>query len=116
LSGARLWESPDDQTIDERRAHHPVLVFRRQTLSEHELADFSALFGPLEEIYEYATRPEVVYRHHWRLGDVLRWDNGFTMHRRVPFDPSARRLMKRTTIFLSRERGIGPEGSLAAAT
>jgi hypothetical protein len=27
----------------------------------------------------------------------------------------ARRLMKRTTIFLSRERGIVPEGSLAAA-
>jgi len=27
----------------------------------------------------------------------------------------ARRLMKRTTMFLSRERGIVPEGSLAAA-
>jgi hypothetical protein len=26
----------------------------------------------------------------------------------------ARRLMKRTTMFLSRERGIVPEGSLAA--
>jgi len=69
----------------------------------------------LEEIYEFATRPEFVYRHRWQVGDALLWDNGFTMHRREPFDPSARRLMKRTTIFLSRERHIVPEGSLVAA-
>jgi taurine dioxygenase len=68
----------------------------------------------LEEIYEFATQPEFVYRHRWQVGDALLWDNGFTMHRREPFDPSARRLMKRTTIFLSRERHIVPEGGLAA--
>jgi len=69
----------------------------------------------LEEIYESATRPEFVYRHHWQVGDALLWDNGFTMHRREPFDPSARRLMKRTTMFLPRDRHIVPEGSLAGA-
>jgi taurine dioxygenase len=69
----------------------------------------------LEEIYEHATQPEFVYCHHWQIGDALLWDNGFTMHRREEFDPSARRLMKRTTIFLSRERHIVPEGSLVAA-
>jgi len=69
----------------------------------------------LEEIYEFATRPEYTYCHHWQIGDALLWDNGFTMHRREPFDPLARRLMKRTTIFLSRERHIVPEGSLAVA-
>jgi taurine dioxygenase len=69
----------------------------------------------LEEIYGFATRPEFVYRHHWQVGDALLWDNGFTMHRREPFDPSARRLMKRTTIFLSRDRHIVPEGCLAVA-
>jgi hypothetical protein len=37
------------------------------------------------------------------------------MHRREPFDPSARGLMKQTTIFLSRERHIVPEGSVVAA-
>jgi len=67
----------------------------------------------LDEIYEHATRAEFVYRHHWQVGDVVLWDNGFTMHRREPFDPSARRLMKRTTIFLSPERHIVPEGKLA---
>jgi len=69
----------------------------------------------LEEIYEFATRAEFVYRHRWQVGDALLWDNGFTMHRRELFDPSARRLMKRTTIFLSPERHIVPEGGLAAA-
>ena len=50
-----------------------------------------------------------------RVGDALLRDLGFTMHRREPFDPSARRLTKRTTMFLSRERHIVPEGGLAAA-
>jgi taurine dioxygenase len=69
----------------------------------------------LEEIYDFATRPEFIYCHHWQVGDALLWDNGFTMHRREPFDPLARRLMKRTTILLSRERHIVPEGRLAVA-
>jgi taurine dioxygenase len=68
----------------------------------------------LQEVYEFVTQSEFVYRHHWQVGDALLWDNGFTMHRREPFDPSARRLMKRTTIFLSGERHIVPEGGLAA--
>ena len=69
----------------------------------------------LDEVYEVATRPEFVYCHHWQIGDAVLWDNGVTMHRREPFDPSARRLMKRTTIFLCRERHVVPEGRLAAA-
>jgi taurine dioxygenase len=67
----------------------------------------------LDEIYAHATRPDFVYRHSWQVGDIVAWDNGLTMHRREPFDPSARRLMKRTTIFLSPARHIVPEGSLA---
>jgi len=68
----------------------------------------------LDDIYSFATRPEFVYRHDWQVGDLVMWDNGSTMHRREPFDATARRLMKRTTIFLSRERHIVPEGCPAA--
>src|SRR5215470_90856 len=64
--GLRLWEMQDDQTIDELHtlwADHPVLVFRRQALSENELADFSARFGPLERTvrtdWASPVRPEV---------------------------------------------------------
>jgi taurine dioxygenase len=69
----------------------------------------------LDHIYEAATRPEFVYRHDWQVGDALLWDNGFTMHRREPFDPAARRLMKRTTMFLSDDRHIVPKGRRAAS-
>ena len=51
--GLHLWEPQDDQTVGQLRhlwTHRPVLVFRRQALSEHELAGFSALFGPLERV------------------------------------------------------------------
>jgi taurine dioxygenase len=67
----------------------------------------------LAEIYEAAVRPEHIYTHDWQVGDLLLWDNGFTMHRREPFDPAARRLMKRTTMLLDPARHIIPEGALA---
>jgi taurine dioxygenase len=67
----------------------------------------------LDEVYEAAIRPEHVYTHHWQVGDLLLWDNGFTMHRREPFDPAARRLMKRTTMILDPARHIVPAGALA---
>jgi taurine dioxygenase len=67
----------------------------------------------LAEIYEAAVRPEHVYTHDWQVGDLLLWDNGFTMHRREPFDPAARRLMKRTTMLLDPARHIIPEGGPA---
>lgn len=53
----------------------------------------------LAELFEWTVRPEFVYRHEWRAGDCLLWDNACTMHRREPFDGSQTRLMKRTTIL-----------------
>jgi alpha-ketoglutarate-dependent taurine dioxygenase len=67
----------------------------------------------LDEVYEAALQPAHVYTHDWQVGDLLLWDNGFTMHRREPFDPEARRLMKRTTMLLDPDRHIVPEGTLA---
>ena len=93
----------------------PALYLDSTTTIGIEGLDDASGDALLDEIYESATRPEFVYRHHWQVGDALLWDNGFTMHRREPFDPSARRLMKRTTMFLPRGRHIVPEGSLAGA-
>ena len=52
----------------------------------------------LDELWRYATLPENCYAHHWRVGDLLMWDNRSTMHRRDPFDGKARRIMHRTQI------------------
>jgi taurine dioxygenase len=67
----------------------------------------------LDEVYESATRDEFVYAHQWQVGDLVVWDNGFTMHRRTPFDPGARRLMKRMTMNLDRYHHVIPDGRLA---
>jgi taurine dioxygenase len=67
----------------------------------------------LDEVYESATRDEFVYAHQWQVGDLVMWDNGFTMHRRTPFDPNARRLLKRMTMNLDRHQHVIPDGRLA---
>jgi taurine dioxygenase len=67
----------------------------------------------LDEVYESATRDEFVYAHRWQVGDLVVWDNGFTMHRRTPFDPGARRLMKRMTMKLDRHHHVVPDGRLS---
>ena len=67
----------------------------------------------LDEVYQSATSDEYVYAHQWQVGDLVLWDNGFTMHRRTPFDPGARRLMKRLTMNLDRHRHVMPDGRLA---
>ena len=47
----------------------------------------------------HATRPERVYRHVWRVGDAVLWDNRRTLHAATPFDLGRyRRLMHRTTL------------------
>jgi taurine dioxygenase len=52
----------------------------------------------LDELWTYATQPAFCYEHRWRVGDLVLWDNRSTLHRRDPFDASARRLMHRTQI------------------
>jgi taurine dioxygenase len=68
----------------------------------------------LEELMVFCTQPQFVYRHRWQVGDVVMWDNAFLLHRREPFDPSQGRLMKRTTLALSRDFHIVPRGAQAA--
>jgi taurine dioxygenase len=59
------------------------------------LDDSNAL---LDEIWTEATRDALTWRHQWRVGDLVLWDNRCTMHRRDAFDPSTRRVMHRTQI------------------
>lgn len=37
----------------------------------------------LAELLGHATRPEFVYTHRWRLGDLVMWDNRCLLHRAV---------------------------------
>jgi len=52
----------------------------------------------LHELTEHATQREFVYRHKWRVGDLVMWDNRQTMHRGRRFDRHEVRDVRRTTL------------------
>jgi alpha-ketoglutarate-dependent 2,4-dichlorophenoxyacetate dioxygenase len=52
----------------------------------------------LHDLIEHATQRQFVYRHAWRVGDLVIWDNRCTMHRATPFDDAKyRRELRRVT-------------------
>ena len=53
----------------------------------------------IEALADHIVRPAFVYQHHWRVGDVVVWDNCTVQHRAVQdYDLPQRRLMWRTTV------------------
>jgi taurine dioxygenase len=52
----------------------------------------------LNAVFDHAEKPEFVYEHVWRLGDLLLWDNRCSSHARTDFPTTERRLMLRTTV------------------
>jgi len=83
---------------------HPVTGCKCLFVNEGhtvEILDFPAAEAGelLAELCAHCTRPEFVYRHHWRIGDLLMWDNIATQHLAV-FDylQEQRRYMHRTTL------------------
>lgn len=50
-------------------------------------------------LQEFAVMPRFTYRHRWRVGDIILWDNRSAMHKATYYnDVAHRRLMHRTTI------------------
>lgn len=50
----------------------------------------------LEELVSHAVKPEFVYTHQWRMGDILIWDNRSSLHKAGRnFDYSQERLLYR---------------------
>ncbi|MFQ5937348.1 MAG: TauD/TfdA dioxygenase family protein [Acidiferrobacterales bacterium] len=53
----------------------------------------------LKELSVHCTRPEFIYRHKWRVGDLLMWDNTCTQHFAViDYKLPQRRRMHRITL------------------
>lgn len=82
---------------------HPVSRRRAIYLSEGltrtiEGMDEAAGRRLVVETSEFATQPRFVYRHAWRPGDLVFWDNRSTMHRATEFDDRHRRVMRRATV------------------
>ncbi|WP_158241484.1 TauD/TfdA family dioxygenase [Novosphingobium sp. TH158] len=69
-------------------------------VSVSHVADMAAAdsYDLLLRLRAHQTRPEFVYSHQWRPGDLLIWNNTGTLHRARPFDPASGRLLNRFTI------------------
>ena len=50
----------------------------------------------LDELWAHATQKRFCYRHRWREGQVVVWDNRMLLHRRHPVDEGDTRFMWRT--------------------
>ena len=53
----------------------------------------------LNATFDHAEKPEFVYCHQWKVGDLLMWDNRNSMHARKDFPSDQRRVMWRTQIL-----------------
>ncbi len=54
----------------------------------------------IEELHDHCLKEEFLYRHRWRVGDLLMWDNAAAMHLAVcDYELPQRRLMHRTTVI-----------------
>jgi len=52
----------------------------------------------IDELLGYSEKPEFIYEHIWRSGDLVIWDNRCTNHARTHFPEEERRLLRRCTI------------------
>jgi taurine dioxygenase len=106
--------SLDAAPADAPRAIHPLVWTEPKSgrkvlfFSEHTAARINEL-DPAEEddligtLRSYISDPRFCYRHKWRPGDFLFWDNVILQHARTDFDPSKARRLRRTPI-------LDPEG------
>ena len=82
---------------DRATGRRSLFLGRRQSsyVVGMEVAESEAL---LDALWAAATQTRFTMCHRWQVGDVLMWNNAAVLHRRDPFDASARRVMHRTQI------------------
>lgn len=112
LSEEQLSKVPD--------VRHPVIrphpITGRKVIFVNE--GFTALIEGMAEaesaavlarLFEHIVRPEALYTHRWRVGDLLMWDNCLVQHRAVRnYELPQRRLMHRTTVAGATRNGPPP--------
>lgn len=115
------WRARPALAASERAAHppavHPVVrldpASGRRSLFVNEGTTTRLLGVPADEaahllarLLAAATDPAVVYRHGWRPGDLLLWDNALLIHRVVASAPGEVIQLHRSAV--TGERPVGP--------
>ena len=70
-----------------------------------DAADSEAL---LDQLLQDACQPPRVYKHAWKVGDLVVWDNRCLMHRACPYDESHPRVLRGTRIAGDIESELAP--------
>lgn len=70
------------------------------TLENGEAMPEDEALDLIAELDAHCIKPEFLYRHSWRVGDLLMWDNATAMHLAIcDYALPQRRLMHRTTVI-----------------
>jgi alpha-ketoglutarate-dependent taurine dioxygenase len=105
----RAGVTPTDDPRSAPGTFHPLVCVHPETGRQHlylgrrrnawlEGLPLETSDALLDRIWETATADAQTWRHRWRAGDLVLWDNRCVMHRRDAFDPGTRRIMHRTQI------------------
>jgi taurine dioxygenase len=91
--------------------HYAHPVFRkhpatgRSALFVNELMTEEIIGLPKDEsdeilafLFAHLRRPEFIYEHVWRVGDLVMWDNRCSLHARTDFPGDQRRMLRRLTV------------------
>jgi taurine dioxygenase len=90
-------------------ASHPIVCTHPETrcnalfLGARENTSINELSRPesddvLRSLWAHVIQWRFVWRHEWRPGDVVVWDNRCVAHARQAFEPSARRILHRIQV------------------
>ncbi|HEX4369433.1 MAG TPA: TauD/TfdA family dioxygenase [Rhodopila sp.] len=103
LTAAQLAETPDVAHPIVRT--HPFTGRRALYVTKGECVGIEGVpddegRAVIEELHDHCIKPAFQYRHRWRVGDLLMWDNATAMHLAVcDYALPQRRLMHRTTVI-----------------
>jgi taurine dioxygenase len=81
-----------DETSRKALYVNRLMSTRIEGMPEHESDEL------LNFLFDHSERPEFVYTHVWRKGDLIVWDNRCSSHARTDFPSDQRRLLLRTTV------------------
>ena len=103
LTAAQLAETPDVSHPIVRTHPHTgrkaLYVTAGECVGIEGMPDDEAL-DLIAELDAHCVRPEFCYRHSWRVGDLVMWDNASAMHLAIcDYALPERRLMHRTTVI-----------------
>jgi taurine dioxygenase len=117
LSEALKAENPD--VIHPLVRVHPANGRRALWASTGTVKEIVGMPNPqglqlIDELIEFITQDRFVYRHKWRVGDVLVWDNRCTLHTGTLYDDTKYdRLMHRLWAKGEKPIGVTPQPSAA---